>query len=109
MYRLRLIVTALGLALSGCGSAPAEPERPPLDPIMAEALQGQLMVDPDLTHAMVLVHPDDRAMLEDRVLELRMGHALVNEEDARALAAQLAAQGHARLIAPVHTREGERW
>ncbi|ABD25383.1 hypothetical protein Saro_0938 [Novosphingobium aromaticivorans DSM 12444] len=49
MYRLRLIVTALGLALSGCGSAPAEPEHPPLDPVMAEALQGQLMVDPDLT------------------------------------------------------------
>lgn len=45
-YLLPTITTAL---LSACGPAPLEQDGAPLDPVMAEALQGQLMVDPDLT------------------------------------------------------------
>lgn len=46
----RVILAALTTAmLAACGPAPLEQEGSPLDPVMAEALQGQLMVDPDLT------------------------------------------------------------
>jgi hypothetical protein len=37
------------LTLAACGSAPVEQDRTPLDPVMTEALEGQLMVDPDLS------------------------------------------------------------
>jgi hypothetical protein len=40
---------ALCLVLAACGSSQVEQDGAPLDPVMAEALQGQLMVDPDLS------------------------------------------------------------
>lgn len=40
---------ALCIALAGCGPAPLQQDGEPLDPVMAEALEGQLMVDPDLS------------------------------------------------------------
>ncbi|MBF9150540.1 hypothetical protein [Novosphingobium jiangmenense] len=46
MRSLGLILT---LALAACGAAPVEQDKTPLDPVMAEALEGQLMVDPDLS------------------------------------------------------------
>ncbi len=45
-FFLPVFATAL---LAACGPAPLEQDGAPLDPVMAEALQGQLMVDPDLT------------------------------------------------------------
>lgn len=42
------IVPALCLVLSACGSPRVEQDGVPLDPVMAEALDGPLMVDPDL-------------------------------------------------------------
>ncbi|HQS70448.1 MAG: hypothetical protein B7Y36_07165 [Novosphingobium sp. 28-62-57] len=44
-----MIILALHLGLAACGSPKVEQDGAPLDPVMAEALQGQLMVDPDLT------------------------------------------------------------
>lgn len=44
-----LSALALSLTLAACGSAPLEQDKTPLDPLMAEALEGQLMVDPDLS------------------------------------------------------------
>lgn len=50
MASLRSTLPLISLAmLAGCGPAPLEQDGAPLDPVMAEALQGQLMVDPDLT------------------------------------------------------------
>lgn len=49
MPRLRPILPILTLALAACGPASLEQDGPPLDPVMAEALEGQLMVDPDLS------------------------------------------------------------
>ncbi len=50
MQPLRPILPALMTALlTACGPAPLQQDGAPLDPVMAEALQGQLMVDPDLT------------------------------------------------------------
>lgn len=46
MPRLCHILTIL--TLTACGSAPLEHDGAPLDPVMAEALEGQLMVDTDL-------------------------------------------------------------
>lgn len=48
MPRLCHILPILTLALAACGPAPLEQDGAPLDPVMAEALEGQLMVDPDL-------------------------------------------------------------
>jgi len=42
-------ILALCLALAACGSPQVEQDGAALDPVMAEALQGQLMVDPDLS------------------------------------------------------------
>ncbi|MCX7284756.1 MAG: hypothetical protein NTX28_12065 [Novosphingobium sp.] len=44
-----MILSSLCLALAGCGGTQVEQDGAPLDPVMAEALQGQLMVDPDLS------------------------------------------------------------
>lgn len=49
MPATRLILVTLTLALSACGSSSLEQDGAPLDPVMAEALEGQLMVDPDLS------------------------------------------------------------
>lgn len=50
MPALRFLLPALATTLlASCGPAPLEQDGAPLDPVMAEALQGQLMVDPDLT------------------------------------------------------------
>lgn len=46
---LRPPVLMLLCLLGGCGADPVPTDTVPLDPVMAEALQGQLMVDPDLT------------------------------------------------------------
>lgn len=46
MRSLRLVMT---FALAACGTAPVEQDKTPLDPVMTEALEGQLMVDPDLS------------------------------------------------------------
>ncbi|MDP3549439.1 MAG: hypothetical protein Q8R81_03475 [Novosphingobium sp.] len=47
---MRIAATlALCLVLAACGSPQVEQDGAPLDPVMAEALQGQLMVDPDLS------------------------------------------------------------
>lgn len=46
---MRAAVSALCLILVACGSPQVEQDGAPLDPVMAEALQGQLMVDPDLS------------------------------------------------------------
>ncbi len=45
----RLILLMLMLSLAACGAAPAQQDGEALDPVMAEALEGQLLVDPDLT------------------------------------------------------------
>ena len=39
----------------------------------------------------------------------KAGDRFVRDSDFRALLAQLLSRGHARLMAPVHTLEGERW
>ncbi len=49
MFRPRSILLIVALLLAACGSAPAAQDGEPLDPVMAEALEGQLLVDPDLT------------------------------------------------------------
>lgn len=46
---MRSIGLVLTLALAACGSASVEQDKTPLDPMMTEALEGQLMVDPDLS------------------------------------------------------------
>lgn len=46
---MRSIGLALTLALAACGSGAVEQDKVPLDPVMTEALDGQLMVDPDLS------------------------------------------------------------
>jgi hypothetical protein len=46
---MRAVCLALAFALSACGASPVEQDRTPLDPVMTEALEGQLMVDPDLS------------------------------------------------------------
>lgn len=46
MRSLGLVMT---FVLAACGSAPVEQDKTPLDPVMTEALEGQLMVDPDLS------------------------------------------------------------
>lgn len=45
----RLTLLLLTLLLAACGAAPAPQDGEPLDPVMTEALEGQLLVDPDLT------------------------------------------------------------
>lgn len=45
----RRLPLLLALALAGCGSAGEPVAAPPSDPAMAEALESQLMVDPDLS------------------------------------------------------------
>lgn len=45
----RFAIPGLCLSLAACGSPQVEQDGAPLDPVMAEALQGQLMVDPDLS------------------------------------------------------------
>lgn len=45
----RSILLMLMLSLAACGAAPAQQDGEALDPLMAEALEGQLLVDPDLT------------------------------------------------------------
>ncbi|MDT0507276.1 hypothetical protein [Novosphingobium sp. MMS21-SN21R] len=68
MPRLTPLLPLLTLALAGCGPAPLEQDGAPLDPVMAEALEGQLMVDPDLSqhnmrnHAIVPGGPIDPAL-----------------------------------------------
>jgi len=49
MSLFRHVICVLSLALAACGSPQVEHDGEPLDPLMAEALQGQLMVDPDLS------------------------------------------------------------
>lgn len=49
MLWTRVILLMLVLVLAGCGAAPAQQDGEPLDPVMAEAMEGQLLVDPDLT------------------------------------------------------------
>lgn len=49
MLALRIIPLTLGLCLAGCGPTPLQQDGEALDPVMAEALEGQLMVDPDLS------------------------------------------------------------
>lgn len=49
MHALRIILPILTFALAACGPAALEQDGEPLDPVMAEALEGQLMVDPDLS------------------------------------------------------------
>lgn len=49
MSLFRHVICGLSLALAACGSPQVEQDGEPLDPLMAEALQGQLMVDPDLS------------------------------------------------------------
>jgi len=44
-----LISMALCAALSGCGDDPEKARKRDTDPVMDAALQGQLMVDPDLS------------------------------------------------------------
>lgn len=44
-----LLMLMLMLSLAACGAAPAQQDGEALDPVMAEALEGQLLVDPDLT------------------------------------------------------------
>lgn len=46
---MRSLGLVLTLTLAACGSAPVEQDKTPLDPVMTEALEGQLMVDPDLS------------------------------------------------------------
>lgn len=46
MRSLGLVMT---FALAACGTAPVEQDKTALDPVMTEALEGQLMVDPDLS------------------------------------------------------------
>lgn len=43
-----LLLQGSALALSGCGASQPVQDGAPLDPVMTEALEGQLMVDPDL-------------------------------------------------------------
>lgn len=45
----RSIMLTLILLLAACNSAPVQQDGEPLDPVMTEALEGQLLVDPDLT------------------------------------------------------------
>lgn len=45
----RALLLMIPLALSACGSAAVYQDGEPLDPVMTEALEGQLLVDPDLT------------------------------------------------------------
>lgn len=58
MGRLRLLsmgslafalAGALACALAGCGAEQQGPVTPDADPAMTEALEGQLLVDPDLS------------------------------------------------------------
>ncbi len=49
MPRFRTLLPLLTLVLAACGPAPLEQDGAALDPVMAEALEGQLMVDPDLS------------------------------------------------------------
>ncbi|MCY1671136.1 hypothetical protein OVA07_08935 [Novosphingobium sp. SL115] len=49
MLARRIVLSALCLYLAGCGPTPLQQDGEPLDPVMAEALEGQLMVDPDLS------------------------------------------------------------
>ena len=49
MFPPRLIMPVLTLLLAACGAEPVRPDGEPLDPVMTEALEGQLLVDPDLT------------------------------------------------------------
>ncbi|MGV3513043.1 MAG: hypothetical protein ACO1OX_13675 [Novosphingobium sp.] len=46
---MRCLALVLSLLLAACGAAPVEQDKTPLDPVMTEALEGQLMVDPDLS------------------------------------------------------------
>lgn len=46
---MRSLGLVLTLILAACSSAPVEQDKMPLDPVMTEALEGQLMVDPDLS------------------------------------------------------------
>ncbi|AXU18011.1 hypothetical protein C7W88_01400 [Novosphingobium sp. THN1] len=46
---MRSLGLVLTLILAACSSAPVEQDKTPLDPVMTEALEGQLMVDPDLS------------------------------------------------------------
>lgn len=46
---MRSLGLVLTLALAACGSTPVAQDNTPLDPVMTEALEGQLMVDPDLS------------------------------------------------------------
>ncbi|MBK7263489.1 MAG: EAL domain-containing protein [Rubrivivax sp.] len=51
-------------------------------------------------------NPAARAKHPERIDQ---GHRFVRDEDFRTLLSQLLARGQARLVAAVHTREGERW
>lgn len=68
MAPLHKLMSLLTLALADCGPASLEQDGAPLDPVMAEALEGQLMVDPDLSqqnmrnHAIVPGGPIDPAL-----------------------------------------------
>lgn len=46
---MRSVALVMTLALAACGTAPVDQDKTPLDPVMTEALEGQLMVDPDLS------------------------------------------------------------
>lgn len=46
---MRSLGLVLTLALAACGSDSVEQDKTPLDPVMTEALEGQLMVNPDLS------------------------------------------------------------
>jgi hypothetical protein len=44
-----LLALMLALVLAACGAEPVQQDGEPLDPVMTEALEGQLLVDTDLT------------------------------------------------------------
>lgn len=48
MNRRCLVVLVSCLALAACGEPPRERKAEPLDPVMTQALEGQIMVDTDL-------------------------------------------------------------
>lgn len=49
MRNLHFSAALLSMGLAACNSEPAMEQSAALDPVMTEALHGQLMVDPDLS------------------------------------------------------------
>lgn len=92
--------------------------------LLCEALD-ELAADPDsvrsvgaLLHTPVMITLYDwqarvlyrnPAAREAQPADAGQGHRFVHEEDFRQLLSQLLARGQARLVAAVHTRQGERW